>query len=231
MVSIRRPLAGKGSRRLKLQSEVSVPGEDGSGDRAKALLIRLLSCVTTEASRDAERLLDRFGTVAAVIRAEASDLAHLTCLSWRVRELLTATNVLADALAREALSAPLRDPATLYVAAYRHLRLRPVEHCVAYFLDRDLGVFAFAPISKGTVDHCPLAPSALARLAVSYDAHAVLLAHNHPSGVPAPSRADIEMTSLIEAALRSFDIALHDHLIIGAHGYTSVKFGKEVRLD
>ena len=140
-----------------------------------------------------------------------------------MRELLTATNVLADALAREALSAPLRDPATLYVAAYRHLRLRPVEHCVAYFLDRDLGVFAFAPISKGTVDHCPLAPSALVRLAVSYDAHAVLLAHNHPSGSVSASREDIETTKKLIEAGKILGVSVIDHCIVSSESMNCLR--------
>ncbi|TWH24420.1 DNA repair protein RadC [Aminobacter sp. J15] len=75
----------------------------------------------------------------------------------------------------------------------------------------------------GTVDHTPAYPREVARRALELSATAIILVHNHPSGDPTPSRADIEMTKLIIEAARPLNIVVHDHIIIGKHGHASLK--------
>ncbi|MBC7477902.1 MAG: hypothetical protein H7317_07375, partial [Pseudorhodobacter sp.] len=81
--------------------------------------------------------------------------------------------------------------------------------------------------SKGTVDHVPVYPREVVKRALELNASALILVHNHPSGDPTPSDADITMTAQVQDAAQVLGITLHDHLIIGksrelsfrAHGY------------
>ncbi|HYU53136.1 MAG TPA: DNA repair protein RadC, partial [Gemmatimonadaceae bacterium] len=75
----------------------------------------------------------------------------------------------------------------------------------------------------GTVDHTPVYPREVVKRALELSASAIILVHNHPSGDPSPSRADVEMTQAIHEAARSLGIALHDHIIVGRQGHASFK--------
>jgi DNA repair protein RadC len=78
-------------------------------------------------------------------------------------------------------------------------------------------------MGDGTVDHAPVYPREVARRALELSASAVILLHNHPSGDPAPSPADVDMTRQIIEALRPLKIAVHDHLVVGRDGVASFK--------
>ncbi|HEY5338307.1 MAG TPA: DNA repair protein RadC, partial [Rhizomicrobium sp.] len=83
------------------------------------------------------------------------------------------------------------------------------------FLDRKNILIADEVQTRGTIDHTPVYPREIVKRALELGASALILVHNHPSGDPTPSRADIEMTRDIAAAAKSLRIALHDHLVIG----------------
>ncbi|MEO0362936.1 MAG: DNA repair protein RadC, partial [Pseudomonadota bacterium] len=83
------------------------------------------------------------------------------------------------------------------------------------FLDRKNVLIADEPQAKGTVDHVPVYPREVVKRALELNASALILVHNHPSGDPTPSQADIEMTRRIEEALKTVNVTLHDHLVIG----------------
>jgi len=91
------------------------------------------------------------------------------------------------------------------------------------FLDKKNVLIADEVQQVGTVDHTPAYPREAARRALELSATAIILVHNHPSGDPTPSRADIEMTKLIIEAARPLNIVVHDHIIIGKHGHASLK--------
>ena len=76
---------------------------------------------------------------------------------------------------------------------------------------------------SGTVDHTPVYPREVVRRALELGASAVILVHNHPSGDPTPSQADIEMTRQVAAAGAPLGVSVHDHLVIGRHGHNSFK--------
>lgn len=86
------------------------------------------------------------------------------------------------------------------------------------FLDKKNRLIADEVMGVGTVDHAPVYPREVARRALELDAVAIILTHNHPSGDPSPSSADIEMTRQIVDALRALRIAVHDHLITSSSG-------------
>jgi DNA repair protein RadC len=92
-----------------------------------------------------------------------------------------------------------------------------VETVRVFYLDRKLALIADEQHSRGTVHHTPVYPREIAKRALVLDASSVILAHNHPSGDPKPSRDDIEMTRDIKKALATVDIDVNDHIIVG-HG-------------
>lgn len=98
---------------------------------------------------------------------------------------------------------------------------RETEQFRILFLDQKNVLIADEQQQYGTVDHVPVYPREVAKRALELNASAVILVHNHPSGDPTPSSADIDMTHQIEQALRTLNIKLHDHLIIGKDDYAS----------
>jgi len=91
------------------------------------------------------------------------------------------------------------------------------------FLDRKNVLLADEVQQKGTVDHTPVYPREVVKRALELGASAIILVHNHPSGDPSPSRADIAMTRDVQAALRALKIELHDHLVIGNGRHASFR--------
>jgi DNA repair protein RadC len=91
------------------------------------------------------------------------------------------------------------------------------------FLDKKNQLIADEVMNRGTVDHAPVYPREVMRLALELSASAVILVHNHPSGDPTPSAADIDMTRQVVEAGRPLKIAVHDHLVVGREGVASFK--------
>ena len=91
------------------------------------------------------------------------------------------------------------------------------------FLDRKNVLVADEVQSEGTVDHAPVYPREIMKRALALNASALILVHNHPSGDPTPSRADIEMTREIVEAARALRITVHDHIVVGRGGTASFK--------
>ena len=91
------------------------------------------------------------------------------------------------------------------------------------FLDKRNHVIADEVQQRGTVDHTPVYVREIVKRALELSATAIILVHNHPSGDPTPSRADIDMTKLIVATSKPLGILVHDHLIIAKDGHTSFK--------
>ena len=91
------------------------------------------------------------------------------------------------------------------------------------FLDKKNGLIADEVQGRGTVDHTPVYPREVIRRALELNASAIILVHNHPSGDPTPSTADVTMTETIADLAQSLGVKLHDHLIIGRNGHCSMR--------
>ncbi|MGL4239832.1 MAG: RadC family protein [Beijerinckiaceae bacterium] len=91
------------------------------------------------------------------------------------------------------------------------------------FLDKRNQLIADEVQQRGTVDHTPVYPREIVRRALELSATALILVHNHPSGDPAPSQADIRMTLDIRDIARPLGIAIHDHVIVGRNGHASLR--------
>jgi DNA repair protein RadC len=92
---------------------------------------------------------------------------------------------------------------------------RDTEQFRILFLDRKNILIADEAQGQGTIDHVPVYPREVVKRALELNASALILVHNHPSGDPTPSEADIDMTRRIHEAAGALAIALHDHLVIG----------------
>jgi DNA repair protein RadC len=192
----------------------------------EATLTRLLGRVVSGPERAellADALLSRFGGVGRVIGAPRADLARI------VGEAVADDLGELHALLLRVLEHPLRRRPALAswteVEAYLRARLRalPREAFHVLFLDVKNQLIADVRMGEGTTNHAPVYPREVVRQALAYSAHALLLAHNHPSGDPGPSTADIEMTRQIVVAAKALGIAVHDHLIVGGDQITSLK--------
>ncbi|MGB6197382.1 MAG: JAB domain-containing protein [Methyloceanibacter sp.] len=91
------------------------------------------------------------------------------------------------------------------------------------FLDKRNQIIADEVQQKGTVDHTPVYVREVVKRALELSATVIVLVHNHPSGDPTPSRADIEMTKQIVSSAKSLGIVVHDHIIVGKQGHASFR--------
>ena len=103
------------------------------------------------------------------------------------------------------------------------LQHEPREQFRVLYLDQKNQLILDEIQNRGTVDHAPVYPREVIRRALELSSKNMILVHNHPSGDPTPSRADIEMTRLIVQAGQTLSVTVHDHLIVGRDGVTSLK--------
>lgn len=171
----------------------------------------------------ARQLVSTFGGLGAVLGANVEHLA--ACLGWEAAHQLRLVHVALHRVLRERIKdRPLIgswDALEDYLLAT--LRHETIEQLRILFLDRKNGLILDEIMQLGTVDHVPTYPREIAKRALELDASAVIMAHNHPSGDPSPSRADIEMTKQVMAALSPLGIALHDHAVVGRNEVSSLR--------
>jgi DNA repair protein RadC len=98
-----------------------------------------------------------------------------------------------------------------------------VEEFHILFLDRKNVLIKHERQQRGTIDHTPVYPREVVKRALDLGAAAMILVHNHPSGDPTPSKADITVTQDIKKAAAPLGVVLHDHVIIGRNGHTSLR--------
>ena len=173
----------------------------------------------------AKALLKRFGSFAEVIAAPRERLLEIPGVGESVANHLKIVEAAAQRLAktkvmgRPALSswAALLDYCTAAMARSEKEEFRVL------FLDRKNHLIADEVQNRGTVDHTPVYPREIVKRALELGASSIILVHNHPSGDPTPSKADIAMTREVTGAAKALGIALHDHLVIGRGGHSSFK--------
>ena len=173
----------------------------------------------------AKALLARFGALSGVLAAAPKDLVKVAGVGETVAAYLKATQEIGARASRETLSStPMISSWSALLAYVRsQLQHETREQFRVLFLDKKNQLIADELMGQGTVDHAPVYPREIARRALELSSSALILVHNHPSGDPTPSRADIDMTREIIDALAPFDIGVHDHLIAAKQGVTSFK--------
>ena len=170
------------------------------------------------------RMIEHFGGLRRLLSAESSALMAFPGMGpAKTCELLAVQE-----LSRRAIEEPLRNGRALsqpgrvkQFCALRLAHLR-VEHCIALFLDSQLQLIECGEIARGTLSHASIYPREVVKAALGHHAAALILAHNHPSGLAEPSPADIALTHQLKQALALVDVRLLDHLIVGATEVTSL---------
>jgi DNA repair protein RadC len=187
------------------------------------LLFRLLPRRDTKPI--AKALLQRFGTFPEVLGAPV----HLLCEVDGIGEAAAQDLKIIAAVVQRMLRDEIRDRQLLgswqAVIAYCRaaMSFETREQFRILFLDKKNVLIADEVQQTGTVDHTPVYPREVIRRALELSATAIILVHNHPSGDPTPSRADIDMTRTIVETARPLGIAVHDHIIVGRNGHASMK--------
>ena len=165
----------------------------------------------------ARRLLDAFGDFNRVVSAAPSRLATVQGVGDAVIQELKIVEASAQRMMRaRVMNRPvLTSWEALLDYCHTAMAHRETEQFRILFLDRKNVLIADEEQAKGTVDHVPVYPREVVKRALELNASAIILVHNHPSGDPTPSDADIAMTGQIQDAADVLGITLHDHLIIG----------------
>lgn len=165
----------------------------------------------------ARRLIDAFGDFNRVIAAEPPRLAAIDGAGEAVVQELKIVEAAAQRMARARVMHRPVISGWDALLDYCHTAMahREVEQFRVLYLDRKNTLIADDEQARGTVDHVPVYPREVVKRALELNASALILVHNHPSGDPTPSQADIAMTARIEAAAEALELTLHDHLIIG----------------
>ena len=165
----------------------------------------------------ARRLLDTFGDLASVLSAPTPRLEAVAGVGPAVALELKVIEAVAHRMARAKVLRRHVVSSWDQLLDYCHTVMahREQEQFRVLFLDRKNVLIADEEQARGTVDHVPVYPREVVKRALELNASALIVVHNHPSGDPTPSRADIEMTAQIEAAAQALGLILHDHLIIG----------------
>jgi len=173
----------------------------------------------------AKELLQRFGSFAEVINASDGELRKI---KW-IKDGAIGEFALIRAATKRLLKTAVteRPVLTSWAKVLDHCRaamaFEPREQFRILFLDKRNRLILDEVQQTGTIDHTPVYVREICRRALEVNATALILAHNHPSGDPTPSRGDIEMTKEIVKVARGLGISIHDHIIIAKEGHASFK--------
>lgn len=173
----------------------------------------------------AKALLARFGSVGGVLGASIDELKTVSgvgeAVALDLKLLQEATlRVGREQVARRPVITSSSQLQAYVKAALAH---EPREQFRVLFLDKKNQLIADEVLNRGTVDHAPVYPREVMRRALELSSSAIILIHNHPSGDPSPSGADVAMTREIIEAGRALRILVHDHLVVGRDGIASFK--------
>lgn len=182
----------------------------------------------------AKALLTRFGSLSGVVGASLAELTSVKAEDTRGRSKglgrETALDLMAlQDLSRRVLADPVRKRTVIssWTALLDYVRValqhESREQFRVLFLDKKNQLIADELMGHGTVDHAPVYPREVVKRSLELAASAIILVHNHPSGDPTPSQADIDMTRQIIEAGRILKVTVHDHLVVGRDGVASFR--------
>ena len=173
----------------------------------------------------AKALLARFGSFAEVLAARPERLAEISGLGEAAVTELKIVEASARRLALSAIEKRRNLGSSSAVLEYCRTAMAFIDHeeFRILFLDKKNQLIADEVQGVGTVDHAPVYPREIMRRALELSATALILVHNHPSGDPSPSTADIAMTMQIATLGKALNVIIHDHLVIGRHGHASFR--------
>jgi DNA repair protein RadC len=240
------PTERAAGRVQKIKSKPSIDGPDGHRDRLRErfraggadaiadyemlemILFRVFPRGDTKPI--AKRLIDRFKSFAEVIHAPDHLLLEVDGIGPRAIDELRLVRAAALRMLKRGLEpSKSKDKPIMSswaaVLDYLHAAqgFDTKEAFRILFLDKRNNLIADEVQQRGTIDHTPVYVREVMARALELAATSIILVHNHPSGDPTPSRADIDMTKVIIDAGRPLNIAVHDHIVVGRSGHVSMK--------
>jgi DNA repair protein RadC len=211
--------------RQRLRERFQSAGADALSDYELLEMVLFAAQPRRDMKPTAKALLKKFGSFAEVMHAPEPLLREVDGIGdasvTQLKLIAAAANRIAkgEVKQRHALSS-WQDVITYCRTS---MAFAEKEQFRLLFLDKRNQLIADEVQQTGTVDHTPVYPREVIKRALELSATAIILVHNHPSGDPTPSQADIRMTKSIVEIAKPLGIAVHDHIIVGRNGHTSLK--------
>ncbi|MEO5598987.1 MAG: DNA repair protein RadC [Novosphingobium sp.] len=219
------PAHDAAGHRERLRKRLLTGGVDALGDHEVIEYLLMTAIPRKDVKPLAHALIKRFGSFAGVLNTDPRTLAAHPGMGETSAAALKIVAIAARRMARQAVREQpvlaswqaLIDYLTIDMA---HLN---VERVRILYLNTANMLIADEHVGDGSLDEAAIHPREVIRRGLDLGAAALILVHNHPSGSPEPSRADIQITNRIAEAGRLLGIAVHDHVIIGRQGHVSLK--------
>jgi DNA repair protein RadC len=211
--------------RARLRARFTDGGPASLADYELLEMILFRSIPRADTKAPAKALLKRFGSFAEVLGApehllrEVEGVGPSTALDLKI-VAAAASRMAKGEIAARPLLGSWKQVLEYCRAA---MAFEPREQFRILFVDKKNLLIADEVQQSGTIDHTPVYPREVVRRALELSASGLILVHNHPSGDPAPSRADIEMTKTIIETAAPLGIVVHDHIVIGKSGHASMR--------
>ncbi len=211
--------------RKRLRQRFLDGGTDALHDYELLELLLAMAIPRDDVKPAVKALMARFKTFDGVVNASVDDLRTVKSLGEVAPVAIKVVRAATDRLLRAKVTG--RPVLSSFEAVLNYFRLAMAfEECEQFrilLLDRKNRLLSDEVQQEVTVDHAPVYPRETARRSIELNATALILVHNHPSGDPTPSRADITMTSEIVEALKAVGVVVHDHIIIARDGHASLR--------
>jgi DNA repair protein RadC len=208
---------GPHGHRERMRERLLQRGPDSLADYEMLEMLLFFAFKTGDTKPLAKALINRYGSFARVLAAPQQELLETRGLGPHSVAALKLVQAAALRMAQaEVLDQPVLnnwDRLIAYLTAA--LAREGIEQFRVLFLDSKNRLIADEKQARGTVNHTPVYPREVVKRALELQATALIMVHNHPSGDPTPSQADVEMTAEVKSAAAALGIVLHDHLIIG----------------
>lgn len=219
------PIDDRTGHRERLRHRFRTGGPDAVPDYELLELILFRVFPRGDTKPIAKLLLAKFGSFAEVVAAPPERLKEVDGIGERAVDELKLIKAAAERLTRGEIAS--KPALTSWNGVLDYLRMvQGFDHREQFrilFLDKKNKLIADEVQGRGTVDHTPVYVREVVKRALELSSTAIILVHNHPSGDPTPSRADIDMTKQIMDAARPLGVSVHDHIIVGRDGHASLK--------
>ena len=211
--------------RSRLKERFARAGRAGVADYEFLELILFRSIPQRDVKPLAKALIGMFGSVAEVLGAPMQRLQEIEGVGLSTALDLKLVEAAGHELAKGAVGKRhvLASWSSVIDYCRASMAFAEKEQFRILFLDKRNGLLADEVQQTGTVDHTPVYPREVMKRALELSASAIILVHNHPSGDPTPSDADIRMTREIADIAKPLGVVVHDHIIVGRNGHSSLK--------
>lgn len=211
--------------RARLRQRLLEGGAEALGDHEVIEYLLATARPRIDTKPIAKSLIKRFGSLAGVLNADARALADHPQMGETSAAALKIVALAARRLARQQVREQPVLGSWQALLDYLHIDMAhlTVERVRVLYLNTQNMLIHDEHVGDGSIDEAAIHPREVIRRALDLGATALILVHNHPSGSPEPSRADIQITNRIAEAGRLLGIVVHDHIIIGREGHVSLK--------